>query len=384
MMHKPIKIFVDAHILDKGYHGTHTYVRDLYKQLLFLYPDLDVYFGTYDPALVTSIFPESDRVHILPYKNIRPTYLRFLSDIPAYIRKYRFDYAHYQYVGVPWKTSCVSIVTLHDVLYKDYPWQFPLLYRWVRTLIFGNSLRRAGVKTTVSGYSRNRIAFHYRIPEEQIHVISNTVAPSSLMSRQTATERIAERYGLGNYILCVSRMEPRKNQLLLLDKYLSLHLYKEGIPLVFIGSPSLSVPGFEQRLRGLSPVQRASVHWFRQVSPEDLRAFYGACRVFIYPSGAEGFGLPPLEAALCRTAVLCSRNTAMESYRFFEPYTFDPSGAHELEDKLLDLVRNPPGEAFLQQVFEQVSELYAGSESAHTFYSLILKSAAAWDYPSAY
>jgi glycosyltransferase involved in cell wall biosynthesis len=113
------------------------------------------------------------------------------------------------------------------------------------------------------------------------------------------------------------------------------------------------------------------VHWFQKVDQEDLAAFYTACRLFIYPSRAEGFGIPPLEAALCLAPVLCSRSSAMSNYHFFEPYTFDPGRGEELEEKLLDMIQHPPGPGFLQKVSEQVTQSYSRLESARIFHSLI-------------
>jgi glycosyltransferase involved in cell wall biosynthesis len=383
MNDKPVKIFVDAHILDKGYHGTHTFVRELYTELLSRYPWLDIYFGTYDPALLRAAFPMVAADHILPYKKGRPGFLRFFLDIPTYIRSYRFDYAHFQYMGVQWPTSCVSIVTLHDVLYKDYPDSFPFAYRLIRKVLFGNSIRKADIKTTVSLYSRERISLHYRIPGEEIHVIPNSVDVSllgSTLSKEEAAARIRAKYGLENFILYVSRVEPRKNHLLLLEKYLSLELYKKGIPLVFIGEQSIRIPGLDKLMRSLKPEQQEALHWIRQVDPEDLSAFYKSCRLFIYPSKAEGFGIPPLEAAICRAPVLCSRETAMESYGFFDPYTFDPGVPGELESKLREMILRPPGEDFLNTVYEKVIRLYSRERSAAAFYSLISQREQVWDY----
>jgi glycosyltransferase involved in cell wall biosynthesis len=383
MNDKPVKIFVDAHILDKGYHGTHTFVRELYTELLGRYPWLDIYFGTYEPQMVKAVFPQVDGSHILPYKKGRPTFLRFLFDIPAYIRTYRFDYAHFQYMGVQWPTSCVSIVTTHDVLYNDYPDSFPVSYRLIRKLLFGNSIRKADIKTTVSLYSRDRIALHYRIPGEEIHVIPNAVDGKLLgssLSKSEAAARISGKYGLKNFILYVSRIEPRKNHLLLLEKYLSLELHKKGIPLVFIGDQSIRIPALDRLMRGLSPEQRGAVHWIRQVDQEDLSAFYRSCRLFIYPSKAEGFGIPPLEAAICRAPVLCSRAPAMASYGFFNPYTFDPDSEAELGEKLMEMILRPPGADFLDIVHEKVSRLYSRERSAAAFYSLIRQREQVWDY----
>jgi len=382
MKDKRTKIFVDAHILDKGYHGTHTFVRELYTELLEGYPDLDIYFGTYDTALVQSIFPQVEASHLLPYKKRRPVVLRFLLDIPAYIRQYKFDFAHYQYLSVQWPNSCISIVTLHDVLYNDYPDDFPFAYRMIRKTLFGNSIRRAGIKTTVSGYSKDRISLHYRIPGKDIHIIPNAVAigaECSPLSREAAVDHISEKYGIENFLLYVSRIEPRKNHLLLLETYFSLELYKEGIPIVFIGMESIRIPGMDKLLRSLTPEQRMAFHWFRQVSPEDLAAFYTACRLFVYPSRAEGFGIPPLEAAMYKAPVLCSRQTAMESYHFFDPYTFDSSSGPELSAKLLEMIRKPPDTDFLNSVSEKVMRLYSRENCAQAFYSLIRKKEQVWD-----
>ena len=216
-------IFVDAHSLDKGYQGTHSFLRELYRELLGRYPDLDIYFGTYEPADIQQIFPTLPADHILAYKRWRPQVLRFLYDIPRFLRKYRFDYAHFQYLSVPWRTGTRSIVTLHDVLYEDYPRDFPALYRLSRKWLFSGSLHRADIKTTVSGYSRARIAEHYHVPENEIHIIPNAVDERlGGMRKQDAIRLIKNKYGVDNFLLCVSRVEPRKNHLLLLDTYLDL------------------------------------------------------------------------------------------------------------------------------------------------------------------
>jgi glycosyltransferase involved in cell wall biosynthesis len=43
------------------------------------------------------------------------------------------------------------------------------------------------------------------------------------------------------------------------------------------------------------------------ISDEDLAALYSSCRVCVYPSLYEGFGLPPLEAMSCGAPVITSR-----------------------------------------------------------------------------
>ena len=64
------------------------------------------------------------------------------------------------------------------------------------------------------------------------------------------------------------------------------------------------------------------------LSDEDLRALYSSCRVFIYPSVYEGFGLPPLEAMACGAPVIAGRIPSLQetlggAARLVEPLDVD-------------------------------------------------------------
>ena len=54
-----------------------------------------------------------------------------------------------------------------------------------------------------------------------------------------------------------------------------------------------------------------NVIWTGYVPQEDLIALYSACRVFVYPSLYEGFGLPILEAMASGAPVITSNNSSM-------------------------------------------------------------------------
>jgi glycosyltransferase involved in cell wall biosynthesis len=215
---------------------------------------------------------------------------------------------------------------MHDVLFNDFRSLFSWQYRFSRNFLFRRSIKQAALKTTVSAYSAGRISRHFDIPENQLHVIPNGISSAfgNGLSVERARDLVSEKYGIRNFILCVSRIEPRKNHLLLLDKFLELELYRQNISLVFIGHPSLQVTGLQKKIDRLTPEQKPFFHLINQVSQEDLEAFYQSCRVFVYPSGAEGFGIPPLEAAVCKVPVLCSNTTAMNDFVFLNHSLLTP------------------------------------------------------------
>ncbi|MES2418184.1 MAG: glycosyltransferase family 1 protein [Bacteroidota bacterium] len=371
-----IKIFVDGHVFDKEFQGTQTFLRELYTRLLADYPVLDIYFGACDIANIKRIFPGLPATNLLPYKKRKFGGLRLLFDIPFYLKQQQFHFAHFQYISPMPVSGCKYIVTLHDLLFKDFKGSFPFFYRKSRSLLFGLSIKVADIKTTISQYSKARICYHYSLPASEIHVIGNGAGHSGRLfktSKETARNYVNEHFGLHNFILYVSRIEPRKNHLLLLQSYLNLKLYQQKIALVFVGKESVEVPELKWIVNNLNYEQRRYFYWIEQLDATALTHFYRACRFFVYPSMAEGFGIPPLEAALCNSPVLCSSATAMHDFDFFEPFTFDPSNVVAFEEKLRLMVKSPPSESFIQGVAAQITQRYSWQQSSKQFYQLLRK-----------
>jgi glycosyltransferase involved in cell wall biosynthesis len=372
-MEKKIKIFVDAHSFDTGYQGTQTFIEGLYTTLMKDYPDMDIYFGCCDKNKIARSFPLIDPGKIFIYKKRSLPALRMLTDIPGILKKHGFDFAHFQYIAPAADKHCKYIVTLHDILFNDFPKEFSPAYRKKRNFLFKRSLKNADIKTTVSDYSRKRIHEHYKIPDKKIHIIPNAASLPVVakVSKSEAVSLLKEKYGIENFILYVSRIEPRKNHLLLLNTFIELELYKQGIQLVFIGKRSIACKALEQRIASLTKKQQAFFYFIEEVETEELQLFYGACRLFVYPSKAEGFGIPPLEAAINKAPVLCSNVTSMSEFDFFQPNDFDPADTIVFKQKLKVLIDLPPSYQDLEDISIAVNKKYSWKKSAATFYSLL-------------
>ena len=79
---------------------------------------------------------------------------------------------------------------------------------------------------------------------------------------------------------------------------------------------------------------------FEKVNDLDLKNFLNAAEFFVYPSKAEGFGIPPLEAGALCTPVVCSNTTAMADFDFFNPYFFDPNNYEEFAKIINQMTQN--------------------------------------------
>lgn len=367
---KTIRLFVDAHVFDDGYQGSRTYLKELYTALLGK-EGLTVYMAAYDVANLEKHFPDFHNVVFLKYRN-KQSIPRLLFDIPALIKKHRIDYAHFQYI-VPFYKNCRFVVTTHDVLFDEYPQEFPLLYRRLKHWLYKRAAHKADVLTTVSEYSKHSIQQHLQVGKEKISVLPHGVNPRYFepYDKQEEQGYIRKKYGPGNFILYISRLEPRKNHETLLRAFLELNLYQHGYSLVFIGSHTMDTPALNRQLEGLPAEVRKAVYFFDNIPQSDLYSFYRAADAFVYPSKAEGFGMPPLEAAAARLPVICSNSTALADFDFFGKNHIDPADFATLKKRLSAFTTEPLHGSLVEKIALQVQQRYCWQRTAEGFYKLL-------------
>lgn len=68
-----------------------------------------------------------------------------------------------------------QIVTHHDITYVRYPKGFPLKFKVLYKLLTPVLLNNAKAVITVSNFSKNEISDFYKIPNDKINVIYNSV-----------------------------------------------------------------------------------------------------------------------------------------------------------------------------------------------------------------
>lgn len=367
---RPIKLFADAHVFDNEYQGSRTFIKEIYSRLS-LKENIELYLGAYDTEKLKKVFSNLPSSRFLKYPG-RSRFTRLAYHIPYLLKRYKMDYAHFQYILPPTK-SCSYIVSIHDVLFNDYPEEFSLSYRLFKNWLFRRAAHNADIITTVSAFSHNSILQHLN-PPGRIHTIGNGVNPKYFeeYDRQKSRRYIAEKYNLTKYILCVSRFEPRKNQEALVRSFLQLQLYEQNYHLVLLGHKSLATPDFDN-LMGVLPEQaRKFIFISSHVDDEDLLEFYRAASLFVYPSKAEGFGIPPLEAAALKIPVICSNRSSMSSFTFFGEKHIDPCNEQQMNASIKDILEKKPNEAFLRLIAETIRSRYSWDESAEKLYQIIL------------
>lgn len=326
---RKIKLLVDCHVFDDFFQGTTTYLKGLYNELAND-NNFEIYLAANNINKLESEFPNKSFKY-LKLKNTS-SFTRLWSEIPQIITKYKIDVAHFQYICPPVK-NCFYITTIHDLLFLDFPQYFSIKNRIKYTALFYLASVRSDLICTVSEYSKKAILEHFKTKEEKLAITYNGVAIQS--TQPVKTSYIKEKYGFGKYILYVSRIEPRKNHILLIRAFVELKLYEENYYLVLIGKNQHPVPEIRNYIDLLNNEVSEKIKFYENIDYSDLNLFYENAELFVFPSFAEGFGIPPLEAIERNCKTICSNKTALQEFEFLNNYFFDPNHISELKDKII-------------------------------------------------
>ena len=121
--------------------------------------------------------------------------------------------------------------------------------------------------------------------------------------------RVTEPGGQEKLILCVGTIEPRKNQLRLIEAFED---HRRDNPdsswrLILVGNlHPLVADAVNRALAGDSHIQHLG-----HASDEELNSYYRACAFTVFPSEDEGFGLPILESLWHGKPCICANFGAM-------------------------------------------------------------------------
>ena len=114
------------------------------------------------------------------------------------------------------------------------------------------------------------------------------------------------------------------------------------------------------------------IYFFNEVSNSGLLSFIRASKAFVYPSLAEGFGIPPLEAAAAKIPVLCSNETAMSDFTFFAPNHINFNKNTDVSISLQKLLAYS-NQTRLEQISKLIKKQYSWTKTSMVIESIIKK-----------
>jgi len=222
-----------------------------------------------------------------------------------------------------------KVVTIHDVAFR----RFTDMYHWQDRQIYDMKWKHACRSSqriiAISECTRRDIIEYYDVDPGKIDVVYQPVDRryyESMERRRMAVVPAAP------YMLYVGSINSRKN---LLGAIRAIEMLPSDLqmPLMVVGG------GGDYRRRveayvaehGLS---RLVIFPGRRITDGELQQLYLHAELFVYPSFYEGFGLPVVEALLCRCPVVTSNVSSLPEAGGPMSLYADPGDADDIAEKM--------------------------------------------------
>lgn len=260
--------------------------------------------------------------------------------LPLYARRAAFDLFHGTNFDVPlWKRRR-SVVTIHDLSALLHPEKHRTrLVRRAR-LRLPLVVRIADMIITPTESVKREVCHHLGVRPDKIAAIHSAARQSFQPLPFSETAEVRHRLGVEDeFLLFVGTLEPRKNLLTLLQAFAGNVGQSSRRPqLVIAGGQGWLMDDAFALMKDPAISERLRLTGY--LSDEDLRALYSSCRVFIYPSVYEGFGLPPLEAMACGAPVIAGRIPSLQEVLGDAARLVEPLDTGALARSISEVIEN--------------------------------------------
>ncbi len=227
------------------------------------------------------------------------------------------------------------VVTIHDLIHLNFYDQLPsLFHKLYAKSMMGLVINRADAIMTDSDWTRYDIL--QRWPQMK-HKIKTVYCGVPVARDYPNPQVVLDRHGINKpYILYLGLLKRHKNLIRLVKAFEAAQRTLKGeCLLVIAGDAKSDDAGLKQYVDGCSAKHLIRLIGF--VPGADLPALYGQAALFAFPSIAEGFGLPPLEAMSYGVPAISSNATCLPEVLKDAPMYFDP---YDIKDMTACLERS--------------------------------------------
>lgn len=343
--HKKYRIGIDARFYGSRCKGLGRYTQRLIENL-----EIIDNFNEY------TIFLRKENWN--DYNPVKANFKKILADyrwytfaeqifMPMTIKKHKLDLAHFTHFNVPIFYQGKFIVTIHDLILKNFPTNKattlnPLFY-WIKERAYNFVINRAIKKSekiiAVSDFTKNDIKSSFGVLADKINVIYE--GASTMLVKDGFEDDIFLKLKLKKpYLLYVGNAYPHKNLNKLIEAFKLVLNKRSDLRLVLVGGMDY----FYKRLINFLKINYKDlgekVIFTDDLKDEDLVQIYKNAELYIFPSLYEGFGLPPLEAMYFGIPVVSSDFTCLPEILGGAAVYFNPEDAKDMAGKINEVLEN--------------------------------------------
>lgn len=190
----------------------------------------------------------------------------------------------------------------------------------------------------ISASASSEIKKNINISHDKVTNISSAVSPNfkKISIDDETKAKLLRKYDIaGEFIMTIGVVEPRKNIEALIHAYGILpHDVRSKYTLVLACQIRPDDKSLLQTVAHKYGLHESDIKFTEFLPDEDLVCLYSLCKLFIFPSIHEGFGLPPLEAMSCGAATIASNTTSLPEVMGWDGAMFNPLDVTDMARKM--------------------------------------------------
>src|SRR5262249_41024772 len=188
--------------------------------------------------------------------------------------------------------------------------------------------KRAALYLAISDASRQEGLDHLGLSADR--VVNTSIAIEAyfrpIRVDDTSAALLRQKFSLTRpFVLCAGGADDRKNLRRLIQAFAAMPApLRDSHHLVLTGKmPVGNVSEFNHQaeMAGLNP---ADMRFTGYITDEELVQLYNLCKLFVFPSWHEGFGLPALEAMACGAPGIGANTSSLPEVIGLDAALFDP------------------------------------------------------------
>lgn len=193
--------------------------------------------------------------------------------------------------------------------------------------------------------------------EKDYRTESRYLKVSNAIDTSIFTSTVRPNENFRNHILCVGRIEGRKNQLNLINA-----LSDTNFNLTIIGKASPNHISYFNECKRLA-AQTSNIQIIEHVDHDELGAIYQAAKVHVLPSWFETTGLSSLEAGVMNCNLVITKNGDTEEY--FKDYAFycEPDDLLSIRNSVIEAYNTPVRAELRQFILDNYTWQHTASQT---------------------
>lgn len=304
-------------------------------------------------------FSGSDKIRRIAWQQLQ---------LPRVLARGGFDVFHAPTYVAPLLSRTPLVLTVYDLIALDAPHFATLSNRLHYRAFLERSIRHASRVIVPSESVRDAILRRGLAGESDLRVVSLGVEARFFAADDNAKNRVRKRYDLPEkYLLFVGNFEPKKN----LQTVLRALEMLPNAPLLILAGGARA---WKNEARMLCENPR--VRDIGYIARTDLPALYAMCEAFLFPSLAEGFGLPVLEALAAGAPTLASTRVPIPNLEN-AALVCEPNDARAFSSQLQKLLSDENLRADLRQRGPQLARTFPWRRAAQETLRIYREAAAA-------